>query len=71
MHIATGRSDHLGGDLTPDKFHDKGNATHEDILFSPEKTPEVDIPEVRMQKNGAVKVLMANYRPVYMQELLG
>lgn len=71
VHIATGRSDHLGGDLTPDKFHDKGNATHEDILFSPEKTPEVNIPEVRMQKDGAVKVLIANYRPVYMQELLG
>jgi len=71
VHIATGRSDHLGGDLTPDKFHDKGNATHEDILFSPEKTPEVRIPEVRMEKDGDVKILIANYQPVYMRELLG
>lgn len=71
VHIATGRSDHLGGDLTPDKFHERGNATHEDILFSPEKTPEVSIPEVRMERNGEIKVLIANYQPQYMQELLG
>lgn len=70
VHVATGRSDHLGGDLTPDKFHDKGNATHEDILFAPHKTPEVGIPEVRMEKDDGVKVLIANYQPRYMQELL-
>ncbi len=70
VHIATGRSDHLGGDLTPDMFHDKGNATHEDILFSPEKTPEVAIPEVRMEKNGETVVLIADYRPRYMRDLL-
>lgn len=70
VHVATGRSDHLGGNLTPDKFHDKGNATHEDILFSPEKTPEVDISEVRMERDGDVKILMAHYKPQYMQELL-
>ena len=71
VHIATGRSDHLGGDVTPDKFHDRGNATHEDILFSPEKTPEVSIPEVRMEKNGEVAILIANYEPRYMRDLLG
>lgn len=70
VHIATGRSDHLGGDLTPDMFHDKGNATHEDILFSPEKTPEVEVPEVRMEKNGETVVLIADYQPRYMRELL-
>ena len=70
VHVATGRSDHLGGDLTPDKFHDKGNATHEDILFSPEKTPEVTIPEVRMEKDGEVKILISHYRPQYMRSLL-
>ena len=41
FHIATGRSDHLGGGITPDRFHDKGNATHDDILYSPTKTPEI------------------------------
>ncbi len=71
VHIATGRSDHLGGHLTPEAFHDKGNATHEDILFSPEKTPEISIPEVRMEQGGDVKVLIADYQPRYMQELLG
>ena len=40
LHVATGRSDHLGGHLTPDKFKVANNATHDDILFSPTKTPE-------------------------------
>jgi leucyl aminopeptidase (aminopeptidase T) len=71
VHIATGRSDHLGGDVTPDKFQDKSNATHEDILFAPHKTPEVAIPEVRMEKNGEVMILIANYQPRYMRDLLG
>jgi hypothetical protein len=35
LHVATGRSDHLGGHLTPDKFAEAKNATHDDILFSP------------------------------------
>lgn len=70
VHVATGRSDHLGGTITTDKFHDKGNATHEDILFSPEKTPEVRIPEVRMEKDGDTEILIANYQPQYMRSLL-
>src|SRR3984957_16244530 len=28
LHVATGRSDHLGGHLTPDKFAEAKNATH-------------------------------------------
>jgi hypothetical protein len=41
LHVATGRSDHLGGHLTPDLFAEKLHATHDDILFSPSKTPEI------------------------------
>jgi len=37
LHVATGRSDHLGGHLTPDLFAEKLHATHDDILFSPYK----------------------------------
>jgi len=70
VHVATGRSDHLGGDITPDKFKEGQNATHEDILFSPTKTPEFNVPSVRMNKDGETKVLISNYKPVYMQELL-
>jgi hypothetical protein len=29
LHVATGRSDHLGGHLKPSKFLDKRNATHD------------------------------------------
>ena len=62
IHVATGRSDHLGGHLTPDLFSEKKNATHDDILFSPTKTPEINIPQVRMNKDGKVTVVLENYK---------
>jgi aminopeptidase len=61
MHIATGRSDHLGGDLTPDKFAKAINATHDDILFSPSKTPEIEVKQVRMQRAGSSTVVLENF----------
>ncbi|SDU12506.1 hypothetical protein SAMN05444156_2104 [Verrucomicrobium sp. GAS474] len=71
LHVATGRSDHLGGKLTPDKFAVAKNATHDDILFSPEKTPGVVIPEVRMVRDGKTVVVIENFRPApYLQALL-
>lgn len=63
LHVATGRSDHLGGSLTPDKFASRGNATHDDILFSPTKTPEINVPQVRAYRNGTELVVMENYQP--------
>lgn len=70
LHVATGRSDHLGGHLTPEKFADAKNATHDDILFSPTKTPEISVPQVRMHRDGVTKILIENYQPVFMRELL-
>jgi aminopeptidase len=71
MHVATGRSDHLGGHLTPDKFIHKENATHDDILFAPHKTPEIQVPQVRMHRNGKTEVLIENFQPApYMANLL-
>ena len=71
MHVATGRSDHLGGKLTPDRFANKKNATHDDILFSPTKTPEINVPQVRMGREGKTVVLIENYVPAaYMRGLL-
>jgi hypothetical protein len=63
MHVATGRSDHLGGDLTPDKFAKAQNATHDDILFSPSKTPDITVTQVRMHRDGNVIVVLENYQP--------
>ena len=63
MHVATGRSDHLGGDLTPDKFAKAQNATHDDILFSPSKTPDITVSEVRMHRDGGSIVVLENYQP--------
>lgn len=71
LHVATGRSDHLGGKLTPDKFVEPKKATHDDILFSPHKTPEIQISQVRMHRDGRVEVLIENDQPAaYMKALL-
>ena len=71
FHIATGRSDHLGGHLTPDKFLHKRNATHDDILFAPHKTPEVKAPRVRAFWGDRSEVIIENYEPSkYLKSLL-
>jgi hypothetical protein len=71
IHVATGRDDHLGGKLTPDLFKEKLNASHDDVLYAPHKTPEVRIPEVRMHRDGETIVIMGNYEPgEYLNQLL-
>jgi hypothetical protein len=71
IHVATGRSDHLGGHLTPDKFAERINATHDDILYAPHKTPEISVKQVRMHRDGKTTTVMANYRPApYLEQLL-
>lgn len=64
VHVATGRDDHLGGHITPSMFKKHENASHDDVLYAPHKTPEVRLPQVRMFKNGKTSVLMRNYQPV-------
>lgn len=63
FHIATGRSDHLGGALGPGGFRDPLHATHDDILFSPHKTPEIDARAVWLQKDGRRTLLIEHYQP--------
>src|SRR5690606_21475504 len=71
LHVATGRSDHLGGKLTPDLFASRENATHDDILFAPHKTPDIDVPQVRMHRDGKTEILIEHFTPAaYMQSLL-
>lgn len=71
IHVATGRSDHLGGSLTPDKFAVAKNATHDDILFAPDKTPEISLIQARMKRDGQVSVLIEYYEPAeYLNRLL-
>ena len=72
LHVATGRSDHLGGTLTPDRFASARNATHDDILFSPSKTPEIDVTQARLHRDGQTVVLIEHFVPAaYMRGLLG
>jgi aminopeptidase len=71
LHVATGRSDHLGGHLTPDKFAEAKNATHDDILFSPTKTPEIRVVQARMYRGAQQETVIENYQPsAYMRKLL-
>ncbi len=63
MHVATGRDDHLGGSVDASKFKDKRNATHEDVLFAPHKTPEINLAGVWMQKEGRETLLIKDYQP--------
>lgn len=71
VHVATGRSDHLGGHLTPDLFAEAQNATHDDILFAPHKTPQINVPEVRIHKNGQTIVVIENFQPAaYLNDCL-
>lgn len=62
-HLATGRDDHLGGHITPDKFKRHQNATHDDILFAPHKTPNFDIKQARMHRDGKTTVLIEHFQP--------
>ena len=71
IHVATGRDDHLGGKLTPDLFKEHANASHDDVLYAPHKTPEVRVPQVRMRREGQTYVIIEHYRPAsYLLELL-
>jgi hypothetical protein len=71
LHVATGRSDHLGGHLTPDKFTNAKNATHDDILFSPTKTPEIRVTQARMFRGAQKEIVIENFQPSpYLRKLL-
>lgn len=71
LHVATGRSDHLGGHLTPDLFAEKLHATHDDILFSPSKTPEIRVLQARMIRGDSVEVVIQDFEPSsYLREAL-
>lgn len=71
-HLATGRDDHLGGEITPDLFKEHANATHDDILFAPHKTPNFDIKQVRMKRGDQHEILIEHFRPMpYLLDALG
>lgn len=62
-HLATGRDDHLGGDIVPEMFKKHENSTHDDILFAPHKTPNFDIRQVRMFRGAQTEILIEHFRP--------
>ena len=62
-HLATGRDDHLGGDIVPGMFKKHENSTHDDILFAPHKTPNFNLSKVRMQRAGRWQVIIEDFKP--------
>jgi len=62
-HLATGRDDHLGGDIVPSMFKVHRNSTHDDILFAPHKTPNFDLCQVRMKRGNQREILIEHFRP--------
>lgn len=71
IHVATGRDDHLGGKITPDLFKEHKNASHDDVLYAPHKTPEIRLQEARMIRGSQREVLIRHYQPAeYMRNLL-
>ena len=70
-HLATGRDDHLGGDILPSMFKKHENSTHDDILFAPHKTPNFNIRQVRMNRGAQQEILIENFRPArYLMDAL-
>ena len=70
-HLATGRDDHLGGDIIPSMFKKHENSTHDDILFAPHKTPNFNIRQVRMRRGEQREVLIENFHPTpYLMDAL-
>jgi len=62
-HLATGRDDHLGGDIVPEMFKKHENSTHDDILFAPHKTPNFNISQVRMKRGNQQELVIEDFRP--------
>jgi len=70
-HLATGRDDHLGGDILPSMFKQHENSTHDDILFAPHKTPNFNLRQVRMQRGAQQEIIIENFRPAsYLMDAL-
>lgn len=63
FHIATGRNDHLNGSIKLDSFNNPLNATHDDILYSPHSTPEIEVKQVAIHLEGKTHILIENYEP--------
>ena len=61
-HVATGKVIILE-EFDSELFNSRLNASHDDILFAPPKTPEINVVSVKMIKNGDTHVLMENFTP--------
>jgi len=60
--VATGRDDHLGGNVGPSKFKDKKTRRTKTFLFAPHKTLKSS--EWRLDdKNGQQVLLIKDYEP--------
>ena len=61
---------HLCGNITPDLFKEHKNASHDDVLYAPHKTPEIRLQQARMIRGDQTEILIEHYKPSkYMVDL--
>ena len=56
LHIALGRSDHLGGKTSPDNFVSLSNVWHQDFVYTKEMQPNIIVKQVKLGN----KIIMKN-----------
>jgi len=70
-HLATGRSDHLGGEIGPKDFREKRNAVHNDVLYTPVKTPEIELALVTVTRGAETIPVVERFQPTeFVKKLL-
>jgi len=70
-HLATGRSDHLGGEIGPKDFREKRNAVHNDVLYTPVKTPEIELSLVTVTRGAETMPVVERFQPTeFVKKLL-
>jgi leucyl aminopeptidase (aminopeptidase T) len=58
MHIALGRSEHLGGTTSPASFKKKENVWHQDFVYIKEMQPGVSVSSCEIECRGCTKILI-------------
>jgi len=63
LHIAFGRSEHLGGTVGPSAFRDKSKVVHIDRVYVPEMQPRITVEDLSLdRKDGSVTTLISDGR---------
>jgi len=62
LHIAFGRSDHFGGMIGPEHFHNRNRVIHLDRIFIPEIQPRISVQELTLYSATQKETIISNDR---------